>query len=188
MPRACKIAAIALLLLPAAGGSPAFAARHPYVEGDKVVFQLPDLDGEMIPSSDQRFEGKVVLIDLWATWCPPCRTEIPTLIDLQEKYGQKGLVIVGIAFEDGDDDATRRAKLEQFATGEGLNYLVLDGGRPEDMHSAVPTVRRLKGLPVEILVDRTGRVASIRNGYGYSKKWADRLRSEIETLLNDENE
>ena len=54
------------------------------------------------------YQGKVLLVDLWGTWCPPCVSEIPTLIDLQERLGDRGLVIVAIAFEDADEDSVPR--------------------------------------------------------------------------------
>ena len=83
--------------------------KGPIVQGGTLEFQLPDLSGVLVRSADPQFAGKVVLVDLWATWCPPCITEIPTLVDLQEKYGDRGLVIVGIAFEAEEQDDERRA-------------------------------------------------------------------------------
>ena len=61
--------------------------KGPIVQGGTLEFQLSELSGTLVSSADPRFAGKVVLVELWATWCPPCLTEIPTLIDLQEKYG-----------------------------------------------------------------------------------------------------
>ena len=58
-------------------------AKEPQVEGDRLVFELPDLDGKIVRSSDARFEGKVLFATLWGTWCPPCQSEIPTFNDLQ---------------------------------------------------------------------------------------------------------
>ena len=59
---------------------------EPFIEGDKLEFQLTDIDGNTVTSNDTIFHGKVVYITLWGTWCPPCISEIPTLIDLQQKY------------------------------------------------------------------------------------------------------
>jgi thiol-disulfide isomerase/thioredoxin len=160
------------------------AAKQPVVEGEKLEFRLPDLAGQLVNSTDPRFVGKVVLVNLWATWCPPCISEIPTFVDVQKQYGERGLVIVAIAFERGDPDV-RRTRLRDFAAEQGINYLVLDGGVPEDFKSALPGVKNVKGFPVEILIDRTGRVRSARNGYGFKKKWADRSRQDIEALLGE---
>jgi thiol-disulfide isomerase/thioredoxin len=162
----------------------AVAAKHPWVEGDRLQFQLPDLQGQIVSSSDPSFAGKVILVDLWATWCPPCISEIPTLIDLQRKYGDRGLVIVAIAFEGEESPEPRREKLRQFVAQHDINYLVLDGGVPQQSETALPTIRNVRGFPVEILIDRTGRVASARNSYGFKKSWVRKLTREIESLLD----
>jgi cytochrome c biogenesis protein CcmG/thiol:disulfide interchange protein DsbE len=161
------------------------AKKDPFVEGGTLEFQLSDLSGALVSSADPRFAGKVVLVDLWATWCPPCITEIPTLVDLQEEYGDRGFVIVGIAFEVDDQDDERRARLQEFVEHHGINYLVLDGGQPDEFETVLPSVKNIRGFPVEILIDRSGRVVASRNGYGFKKKWASRLRREVEALLSE---
>jgi cytochrome c biogenesis protein CcmG/thiol:disulfide interchange protein DsbE len=159
--------------------------KDPIVQGGVLEFQLHELSGTLVSSADPRFAGKVVLVDLWATWCPPCITEIPTLVDLQETYGDRGFVIVGIAFESEEQDEERRARLQQFVERQGINYMILDGGQPEHFEKALPSVKNIRGLPVEILIDRSGDVVAARNGYGFKKKWASRLRREIEALLSE---
>jgi len=162
---------------------PAEAAKQPWVEDARLEFSLSDLDGQLVTSSDPRFDGKVVLVELWATWCPPCITEIPTLVELQTRYGDRGLIVVAIAFEAEERSDLRREQLQEFVAEQGINYLVLDGGLPEDFESALPAVQNIRGFPVEILVDRTGRVKAARNGYGFKKSWARKLNREIEALL-----
>ena len=163
----------------------AVAGKQPVVEGGRVDFRLPDLHGKVVSSEDPQFAGKVLLVDLWATWCPPCITEIPTLIDLQARYGETGLVIVAIAFEAEEQEEERHARLREFVAQRGVNYLVLDGGPPEDFETALPSVKNVRGFPVEILVDRSGQVAAARNGYGFKKKWAAKIEREIGALLNE---
>lgn len=176
--RPAIVAALGLAMI-----APAQAAKQPWVENDKIEFGLPDLDGRLVSSSDERFSGKVVLVDLWATWCSPCISEIPTLVDLQNRFGERGLIIVAIAFEAEERSDLRRQRLQEFVAERGINYLVLDGGPPEDFDSVLPTVRNVRGFPVEILVDRTGRVVQARNGYGFKKSWARKLSRDIESLL-----
>jgi thiol-disulfide isomerase/thioredoxin len=159
------------------------AAKQPSVVNNHLEFTLTDLDGEPVTSSDERFEGKVVLVDLWATWCPPCLTEVPTLIELQTEYESRGLIIVAIAFEDQDQPESRRRYLQEFVEKHNINYLVLDGGSPDDFAAALPSIRDIKGLPVEILIDRNGRVVKAKNSTGYKKIWARKLKRDIEQLL-----
>ena len=158
-------------------------AKQPRVTGDRLVFALPDLDGDVVTPSDARFEGKIVLVTLCCTWCPPCWSEIPTFISLQERYGDDGLVVVGIAFERDTLVDVRRQRLRDFSQKHKINYLVLDGGVTSDFSTALPMVVDVKGLPIEILIDRSGVVVESRNGYGYKKRWARGLEKDLKRLL-----
>jgi len=158
-------------------------AKEPRVEGDRLVFALPDLDGKIVRSSDARFEGKVLFVTLWGTWCPPCLSEIPTFNDLQDRYADDGLVIVGIAFERDTTAVDRRDRLRKFSQQHKISYLVLDGGMTSDFSTALPMVEDVKGLPIEIIIGRSGVVVESRNGYGYKKKWARKLERELKAQL-----
>jgi thiol-disulfide isomerase/thioredoxin len=161
-------------------------AKEPRVKGDHLVFALPDLNGKIVRSSDARFEGKVLFITLWGTWCPPCQSEIPTFNDLQERYADDGLVIVGIAFERDTLAVARRDRLRKFSQKHKISYLVLDGGAISDFSTALPMVEDVKGLPIEIIIDRSGVVFESRNGYGYKKKWARKLERDLKAQLVEE--
>ena len=177
----CRLLAWSLLGSTLLGGT--VPAASPYVDGPALTYTLQDLDGHQVPFDDDRFEGKVVLVDLWGTWCPPCLTEIPTFVDLQDRYRDEGLVIVGISFERMDNVLKRRALVRSYADRYGMNYLLLDGGTIRRIADALPTIRNIGGLPVEILIDRDGRVLRTRNGNGYSKKWARKLEKELRETL-----
>ena len=164
-------------------GTSVSAAQGPRIKGDRLPFNLHDLEGNRVTSEDPRFEGKVVLVDLWGTWCPPCLTEIPTFNELHARYSAQGLVIVGVAFEYESDADERRRKLSEFVAAYGLNYLVLDGGPVDDAGKALPTIVDLRGFPVEVYVDRAGAVVESRYGYGYKEKWARKLEERIVALL-----
>jgi len=85
--------------------------EHPPVKSDSGVleFSVTDVDGHKINSEDLR--GKVILVDFWATWCAPCRAEIPQLARMQETYGPKGLQVIGLSMD--DTVAQVRAYLQQ---------------------------------------------------------------------------
>lgn len=85
-------------------------------------FKITDLQGDEVSMS--RLRGKVVIVNFWATWCPPCRHEIPWFIELQKRYGPDGLQIVGISL-----DAAGPAHVAQFAKEMGINYTIAMGDR-----------------------------------------------------------
>ena len=108
-------------------------------------FTLPRLDGGQLRLSSYR--GKVVLLDFWATWCVPCREETPHFVELQQKYGDQGLQIIGVSMDDTPDPV--RNFYQQF----GMNYPVVMG--TSDVGSAYGGVL---SLPIAFLIDRNGRI------------------------------
>ena len=106
-------------------------------------FTLPRIDGGQLQLSSYR--GKVVLLDFWATWCVPCREETPHFVEMQEKYKDRGLQIIGISMDDSPDPV--RTFHEQFH----INYPIVMGS-PE-IGSAYGGVL---GLPIAFLIDRNG--------------------------------
>jgi thiol-disulfide isomerase/thioredoxin len=163
--------------------STAVSAKEPEVKGDFLSFRLYDLEDNLVTSADSTFAGKVLFVTLWGTWCPPCVSEIPTFNDLQSRYGDDGLVIIGIAFEPDTIDAVRVVRLREFAKEKKIKYLVLDGGATTEFFDALPMMKNVKGFPVEIVIDRSGKVVDCRNGYGYKKKWARKLEKQLRGLL-----
>jgi thiol-disulfide isomerase/thioredoxin len=115
---------------------------------------LPDAKGR--EQSIGQWKGKVLVVNFWATWCVPCREEMPEFVTAQQEFGPRGLQFVGIAIDDV-------AKVEAFAAELGLNYPVLIGG-----YGAIELSRtfgnRLGALPFTIIVDRAGRVSHTQLG------------------------
>jgi thiol-disulfide isomerase/thioredoxin len=115
-------------------------------------FLVRDLDGNVISTAD--WNGKVVLMNFWATWCPPCRVEIPFLIQLQKKYKDDGLLILGISLDDGPAD-----EVKEFAIATGMNYPIVMRSRELLMEfGGVPA------LPTSFLVNKDGRVVQKHEG------------------------
>lgn len=131
------------------------------------AWRLRDLDGQPVSSAD--FEGKVVFIDFWATWCPPCRQMIPGLVDIHEAYADEGLAIVGVSLDRKGPEVVRTFN-EQF----GVNYTSLMGDE-----AIVSAFGGIEGIPTSFLIDREGRI--VKKHVGYVSK--SRLKSEIEPLL-----
>ncbi len=110
-------------------------------------FTMPDLTGKDVPLSS--FKGKVILLNFWATWCGPCKAEIPAFVELQDQYGKDGLVVVGYSV---DDDAP---KAQAFADQFKMNYPVLLGLGREDVQDAYGPIW---GIPASFIISRDGRV------------------------------
>lgn len=168
------------------GVSGNWGRNPPTVEGGVLNFKLHDLDGQPVTSDDDRFKGKVVFVDVFATWCPPCVRAIPTFRDLQMRYRNAGLVILGIAFEHGDDAGGRRSYLEGFARQNAINYPVLDGGTPDQLRTALPDIGNFRGFPMEILIGRDGTVLEARGTNVDKKGWAQELEARLVEALEAE--
>lgn len=108
-------------------------------------FTLQDLDGRPVKLSDYR--GKAVLLNFWATFCGPCKVEMPWLVELQKQYGPQGLQIVGVALDDSGRDT-----IEKYTKQMGVNYTILQGqDSVGDAYGAV-------GLPATFYIDRNGKI------------------------------
>ena len=110
-----------------------------------------DLGGRTWTSAD--LEGRVVLLDFWATWCPPCLAEIPELRKLHERYGERGLVLVGVAL-----DTLERRRLRAFLLRHGMEWPQVHA--PEGTDSELARRFAVEAVPATILVDRAGRVVA----------------------------
>lgn len=131
-------------------------------------FTLPSVDGREIALGD--YAGRVILLDFWATWCAPCREEIPGLVELYERYGDAGFVVLGVAVDDEDDAVG--AYVEEL----GITYpVLLENGRYELRDAYGPLV----GFPTSFLITREGTIC-VRH-VGIASK--ERHEAEIEALL-----
>src|SRR5215471_19664868 len=108
-------------------------------------FTVTDLDGKKLSLSD--YKGKVVLLDFWATWCAPCREEIPHFVEMQQKLGPQGFQVIGISM---DDEAK---PVKEFYQQYRINYPLAVGD-----DKLAQSFGGVLGLPVNFLIDREGRI------------------------------
>ena len=132
-------------------------------------FSYKDIEGNM--RSAKEWDGKVLLVNFWATWCPPCKKEIPAFIALQEQYADKGLQIIGIAIDDEDS-------VKDYADSMGMNYPVM-AAEVNAIQLARDYGNRVSALPFSAFVDRKGKIVKIKAG-GLSKESAEKI---IQPLL-----
>ena len=138
--------------------------RAESVDVKSTEFAMLDLDGKM--RNIREWRGKVVLLNFWATWCPPCKEEIPAFIELQKEYGDRGLQVVGVAVD--DEDAVRK-----FAGQLGINYPVMasEDGTIELAHRYG---NKEEVLPYSVFIDKDGNISYTIKGE-VSKKDALKL-------------
>jgi thiol-disulfide isomerase/thioredoxin len=159
--RTARLLAAAVLTMAAAGG--AGAAVTP--ASGAPDFTLPSLDGPNLRLQEQR--GRVVMINFWATWCGPCRVEMPHLARLFEKYRGSGFTVLAVNI---DEDPHKAASL---AKQLGMRFPVL-----LDTEKKVSRLYDLSTMPSSVLVDRDGRVRYITRGYrdGYEETYDKQIR------------
>ncbi len=120
----------------------------------RPAFTLPDLAGRIHNVSE--WNGKVLVVNFWATWCPPCRREIPDFMELQQTYANRGVQFVGIAIDNA-------AKVQDYADTLGIEYPILVG-EEQAIKVAKQYGNRFGALPYTAIVDRNGRIINTYRG------------------------
>jgi thiol-disulfide isomerase/thioredoxin len=159
------------LFTPAAfssGAGPGATACPADAKPANFNFTLKDVENKPVKLTS--LKGKVVLLDFWATWCGPCKIEIPWFIEFQNKYGAAGLQVVGVSVDDP------LSKLKPYVAKMQMNYLVLQGLDHDDMQDAFGP---LMGIPVTVVISREGKICG--KHVGLSSK--DAFENEIKALL-----
>src|SRR5437899_150779 len=155
-----------------AGCSPGRRADRPAVKEAKERkpapnFALKDANGKVVRLSDYR--GKVVLLDFWATWCGPCKIEIPWFMEMQRKNKDRGFEVLGVSMDDEGWEVVK-----PFLADVGVNYRVVIGN-----DATAQSYGGVDALPTTFLIDRSGKIAAVHVGLASKKDFEDG----IETLL-----
>lgn len=153
-------------------GALANANASPAAPADTTVYPplvagIADADMELIGGNKFKVsekKGKVVLLNLWGTWCGPCRAEMPTLIALQDQYRDKGLEIIGVNIGDGNGVPETDAQITKFVEQMKLNYTIarIDNATTREFNK----VSKADAVPQSLLVDRQGRLRGVFVGSG----------------------
>jgi thiol-disulfide isomerase/thioredoxin len=163
----CIVFALTSLLGGAPGSEAAQAARKPAKK--TAAPSIARLDKAGVDKYLDSLKGKVVIVDFWATWCPPCRQEIPGFVELQKQYGDKGLVVVGLSLDD------EMEAVKEFCKAQKVNYPVFVVG--QDTTAAWGNI---EAIPTTFILDKTGKKAGAPR-VGYHSK--ETFQKEIAPLL-----
>jgi cytochrome c biogenesis protein CcmG/thiol:disulfide interchange protein DsbE len=128
-------------------------------------FATQNLDGSDLKLAD--YKGKVVIVDMWDTWCPPCRKGIPEFVELYNEYKDQGLVIIGLAF--GRDG---KPAVDQFVADNGVSYI--NGMINQDV---VNKLGQPRGIPTTFVIDQNGNIYKKYTGYNPKKVFEDDIKA-----------
>ncbi len=129
-------------------------------------FTVKDMNGKEVRLS--AYKGKVILLDFWATWCGPCKIEIPWFIEFQNKYGKDGLQVLGVSVDDTPD------KLKPFVSTMKMNYPVLQGLGHDDLQDAFGP---MWGIPVTAVISRDGKLCGKHTGISSKETFEQEIKS-----------
>lgn len=137
-------------------------------KGKATDFTLTSIDGEDFTLS--KLEGKVVLIDFWATWCPPCRTSIPVFIKLYDKFNEQGFIALGIGLEE-------KAPLENYRNEHKIPYPILIGNKE------IARAYGVQAIPNVFIIDKKGKIR--KNQIGFAPELEVMFEAFIDSLLKE---
>lgn len=143
---------------PAAGENTLPKGDYPPAPAAIVQAELTKTDGT--PFKIEDYKGKVVLVNLWATWCGPCKAEMPELVKLQAAHREKGFEIIGLNIDEAEDAAMIKA----FGEEMGLNYQLAKG--EYSLGSEFLKISKIDAIPQSFLIDREGRLVGVFIGGG----------------------
>lgn len=142
-------------------------------KGEKYInFKLKDMKGESIELAS--FEGKVIFLDVWASWCPPCSKELPFLMDVYEKYKERGFVVVAVSVDDKERNVTKFFK----RIGREPTFPVI-----YDPQKSVRHVYDLVGIPSSLIIGKDGKIA-YEPRTGFEESHAEEITKQIEEALS----
>jgi peroxiredoxin len=154
--------------------SPAPVTRAASLKPDKERkaapdFTLKDADGKPVRLSD--YKGKVVLLDFWATWCGPCKIEIPWFVDLERKNKDRGFAVLGVSMDDEGWEVVK-----PFVAELKVNYRVVIGN-----DSTAQLYGGIDALPTTFLIDREGKIAAVHIGLANRKDFEDGVENLLQS-------
>jgi thiol-disulfide isomerase/thioredoxin len=149
-------------------------SEYPLIPVAMAQTEIKKTDDATFKLEDKK--GKVILINLWATWCGPCRGEMPHLVEMQETYGEKGFEVIGL-----DIDPEPVEEINEFAKTMKLNYQL--GWAERDLVGEFYRISKFNAIPQSFLIDRDNRLRGVFMGGG--KKVITEMKATVEKVVNE---
>ena len=165
---------------------PTDPADHTGVKDPSEVFRFAfnDLNGKPVSQDDARFKGKVIVLNVFGSWCPNCHDEAPFLEEMYKKYRAKGVEVVGIDFEEADQ-LQDPVRMRAFAKRYGTDYAVLIAGATGEVNEKLSQMKNFNSWPTTFFIGKDGRVAHVHAGFPSSasgKKYAEAKQDFTQTV------
>ncbi len=159
---------------------------------ETVNFKLPNLHGDSISLSDEKYKNKVIIVNIMGPWCPNCKDETAYLTELYNKYHETGLEVVALSFDKTDDFKICKNNLTKIQHHFGAKYDFLIAGKASKIEAAkvLPMLNQIMSYPTSIFIDKKGKVRKIRTGFygpgtgSYYTQYTEQTDSFVQTLLN----
>jgi len=157
---------------------------------EPLRFSFPDLSGRVVSNTDEKFRGKVVIVNIGGSWCPNCHDEAPFLAELYKKYRGQGLEIVLLSFEEAEQ-MKNPERVRAFIKRYGIEYTVLVPGEPRELADKMPQGVNLNSFPTSFILGRDGRVRSVHAGFPgkasgeFHKQATAEITATVERLLSE---
>ena len=160
---------------------------------ENFSFSFPDLNGDPVSLNDERYQGKVVIVQIMGSWCPNCLDETKLYKKWYDRYQEQGLEIIGLAFERSQGDmALARQNVQRLKDKLGLEYKILIAAADHDKDAAdkaLPMLNHVLSYPTSIFIDREGQVRKIHTGFNgpgtgvYYSRFVEEYEAFLEKLL-----
>ncbi len=162
---------------------------------DGLSFSFPDMNGDLVSLEDEKYQDKVVLVQIFGTWCPNCMDESKFLIDWHEKNKDKGVEIIGLSYEVKDDFEYAVKRLAKVKDRLGIKYDLLVAGTSDKEEAAktLPMLNHVLSYPTLIFIDRKGEVRKIHTGFSgpgtghYYKDFVEEFEAFTQELIDEKS-
>jgi thiol-disulfide isomerase/thioredoxin len=158
---------------------------------EQLAFSFPNSNKDTISLADERFQDKVVIVNIMGPWCPNCKDETVYLTSLYNKYHDKGLEIIALSFDRSEDFETASKNILKIKTHFGANYDFLIAGKANKISAAaaLPMLNHVMSYPTSIFIDRKGKIQQIRTGFygpgtnSYYKRYVEKTNNFVQKML-----
>ncbi|GHT59922.1 hypothetical protein AGMMS50239_07680 [Bacteroidia bacterium] len=158
---------------------------------DRLHFQLPDMDGKRVSPGDDRYKGKVVIVSILGSWCPNCMDEAKFLAPWYKENKNRGVEIIGLAFERKDDFDYAKTTVNRLKAADDIQYDILFAGKaaPATIAKVLPEIENFSSYPTTIFIDKQGKVRKIHTGFSgpatglFYKEFQTEFNALVDSLL-----